>query len=68
MLQEEDIIMFEITFRGRTMQFDSAQEMEEWRQRMMSPKTGVRRKRSPKKKQNEGLKDVVKRAFHSKSK
>lgn len=43
--------MFELTYKGRTMQFKTAQEMEEWRQRMTSP-TKTRRGKSKVKKTN----------------
>lgn len=56
--------MFEITVRGRTMQFETAQEMEEWRQRMLSPRRTQRnqpRKRKPRKPASYGLAELVKR-------
>ena len=47
------------------MQFETAQEMEEWRQRMMGPRTLHRntpqRKKNRKKKSRPTLSDIVKK-------
>jgi hypothetical protein len=53
--------MFEITFRGRTVQFETAKEMEEWRQRMMPRDFSKPKKRKHHVKKTEGLSNHLKR-------
>lgn len=56
-------IMFEITINGRTERFNTASEMEEFRQRMSSPKTAKYAKK--KKKVVKPKKNIVKKGLSS---
>ncbi len=37
-LPDKDKIMFELTIKGRTREFETAEEMYEWKERMLTPK------------------------------
>ena len=39
---------YELTIRGQTRQFDTPEEMEAWRQRMLAPRTKRTFKKPPK--------------------
>ena len=39
---------YELTIRGQTRQFDTPEEMEEWRQRMLAPRVKRTYKKPPK--------------------
>ena len=58
--EPKEMVMFECTFRGRTMKFETAQEMDSWMKRMSGPRTPTKQKNSKKPKARHGLGSFVK--------